>query len=144
RNSPSHQAFLSRWQYRRDFDLLRIRETADRGRIDLEVAAEDVAQAVKRKPRSVEVLLAAAELERLRGRKEMEDSSRTVQERRQGLQQHRDRAMGFLERGLDLVKKEATGDAEYSRFKLLWHKANLLLDDLDRAHSYRDEDARPD
>jgi tetratricopeptide (TPR) repeat protein len=70
-----------------------------------------------------------------------EDGDRPLEQRRLGLKEHHDRALGYLERGLDLVKKEATGDGEYSRFKLLWHKANLLLDDLDRAHSYRDEDA---
>src|SRR5206468_5548419 len=77
KNPHSYKAFLARWRYRREFDLLRIRRyrrefdllrirpTGTTGQVALADAAEDVAAALKREPESVEALLAAADLERL-------------------------------------------------------------------------------
>jgi tetratricopeptide (TPR) repeat protein len=129
----SATAYLARWRYRRDFDLLALRDTPDPGQIALETAAEDVAAAYKRKPDTVDVLLASADLERLRGRAALEDPNRNPEERRQGLDEHRARAQEHLQRGLDLVARQGTEPGtDLPRFQLLWHRANLLLDDLDR------------
>src|SRR5262249_5895459 len=85
RNPASHSSYLARWRYRRDFDLLAVREAGEPGQIKLEAAAEDVASAMKRKPQAVEVLLAAADLERLRGRGAAETDG-TPEERWQRVQ----------------------------------------------------------
>ncbi|MFO0930463.1 MAG: hypothetical protein U0736_26120, partial [Gemmataceae bacterium] len=131
RNPESFDSYLSRWRYRREFDLLSIRETSNKGQVELELAAEDVAQAIKRRPEALEALLAAADLERLRGRAAAEDTSRSTPERRAALKRHRDLAVAHLRRGLDLVANKRIAAGDYAAFQLLWHKGNLLLDDLD-------------
>src|SRR5262249_25098395 len=129
----SYQSTLARWRYRRDFDLLAIRETVGKGQIDLEEAAEDVAWALKAKPGAVDVLLAAADLERLRGRAALErPGDAPLAERERPLQEHRRRAADSLQRGLEQLGKRPTPGADHTRFQLLWHKANLVLDELDR------------
>ncbi|MBY0232176.1 MAG: tetratricopeptide repeat protein, partial [Gemmataceae bacterium] len=134
KNPSAHDSYLSRWRYRRDFDLLAVRETAGKGRVPLEDAAEDVTQALKRKPESADVLLAAADLERLRSRVAAEDPARTPAQREAGRKAHRDRASAHLEAGLKLAKeKKGAASDETGEFPLLWHKSNLLLDDLDAA-----------
>ena len=134
KNPASPESYLARWRYRRDFDLLAIRESGDRGQVPLEEAAEDVTQAIKRKPDAVGVLLAAADLERLRSREAADDPARTPAQREAGLKSHRDKAFAFLDQGLKLVKQKKAGPLDDSgEFHLLWHKANLLLDDLDQA-----------
>jgi tetratricopeptide (TPR) repeat protein len=132
----SVNAYLARWRYRRDFDLFAFREPGSESQVALETAAEDVAAAYKRKPDGVEVLLASADLERLRCRAILEDTNYTPEERRQKLNEHRARAQEHLQRGLDLVARQGSGPGnDQHRFHLLWHRANLLLDDLDRARA---------
>src|SRR5262249_43155462 len=114
RHSAAFSSYLARWRYRRDFKLLEIRETVGRplesgGQVPMEKAAEDVADALKRKPESVEVLLAAADLERLRGRIAAEATDLTNEQRRAGLKKHRDRAADYLKRGLELVARTSGG-----------------------------------
>ncbi len=139
RNKASHLSALTRWRYRRDFDLLALRTAAGKGQLPLEEAAEDVAWALKAKPGSVDVLLAAADLERLRGRSAMEkEGTVPLAQRERELQEHRKLASGYLQRGLDQINKQPGPLAEYARFQLLWHKANLVLDELDRFEGKRD------
>jgi tetratricopeptide (TPR) repeat protein len=133
RNPNSAEAHLSCWRYRRTFDLLDIRESGQPGNISLGKAARDVEKALKLKPEGVEVLLAGAELERLQGRVALEDGRNKPEERVAKFQKHRAQAEEYLTRGLEVVAKQGKGPAtEMQRFQLLWHKANLLLDDLDR------------
>ena len=63
-NPESHEAYLARWNYRREFKYFNDGEVVDAAR--LTDAAEDVAKAHKRSPESVEVLLAASDLAQLR------------------------------------------------------------------------------
>ena len=44
--------------------------------------------------------------------------------------EHRAKAIEHLQRGLDLVRKNKSAN-ESLEFQFLWHKGNLLLDDLD-------------
>ncbi|NBO90867.1 MAG: hypothetical protein EBV06_00895 [Planctomycetia bacterium] len=132
-NETVADAYLARWRYRRDFDLLEIRETANKGRVKLDDAAEDIAQALRRKPDAVDVLLCAADLERLRGRATSEDPTRSPDQRKAGIKKHRDQAFAYLRHGLELAAKDKTGlsPEETGEFQLLWHKGNLLLDEVD-------------
>jgi Tfp pilus assembly protein PilF len=138
RNKPSHKAYLARWRYRRDFDLLVLHGAGPTGSVPLADAAEDVAAALRHQPNEVEVRLAAADLERLRGREAAEKLDLSVEEREKLMEAHRKQAFAHLERGLELVAKQNGVAAEQGRFDLLWHKANLLLDDIDRL-DYRRE-----
>jgi Tfp pilus assembly protein PilF len=133
KNDALADAYLTRWRYRRDFDLLQVRETANKGQISLDDAAEDIAQALRRKPDSIDALLCAADLERLRGRAAAEDPTRNAAQRQAGLKVHREKAFEYLNRGLDTIakKQDARNPEESGKFQLLWHKANLLLDELD-------------
>ncbi len=131
KNQAAHEAYLARWRYRREFDLINLRENAGKGALALSEAADDVAQAIKRKPDSVDVLLAAADLERLRGRAAVEDPARSEDQRLAALKIHREKAFQLIARGLDLVRgRKAPGD-DNGEFQLLWHKGNMLLDGLD-------------
>jgi tetratricopeptide (TPR) repeat protein len=145
-NETAAEAYLARWRYRREFDLMAIREAGPRGQqIALEKAAEDVAQALRRKPESVEVLLAAADLERLRGRSSAEDPLSDPAARRAALKKHRDKAFAYLDKGLELVKRQAANGQTpggTGEFQLLWHKGNLLLDDLEYLRAQASEDGR--
>jgi Tfp pilus assembly protein PilF len=145
KNEETADAYLARWRYRRDFDLLAIRETGPRGagHPKLEDAGEDVAKALARKRDSVEVLLAAADLERLRARTAAEDPLRDAAQRRAGLRKHRDKAFEYLRRGLELVGKNRGTRVENGEFQLLWHKGNLLLDDLEFQRAEAEEDGKP-
>jgi tetratricopeptide (TPR) repeat protein len=120
-NETGHQAYLARWRYRRDFDLVGV-EAAGKGTPGHEKklvlvkgtsrdAGEDVTRALQRAPETVEVLLAAADLERLL--------------------HHRSAALKHLRRGLELQQQAAPHQvAEGSRYQLLWQLTNLLLDSL--------------
>lgn len=132
-NDSSADAYLVRWRYRREFDLLGVRESGTKGRLELETCGEDVSQAVRRKPDSVDVLLCAADLERLRGRAAAEDPLRSPEQRLAGLRAHRQKAHEYLRRGLEKVEKDrdrSVSPEESGEFQLLWHQANLILDDL--------------
>lgn len=142
-NPESSDSYLARWRYRRDFDLLAVRETSNRGQVELDAAAEDVVQALKRRPEAIDGLLAAADLERLRGRAAAEDANRSPQQRREALKEHRTRALDHLRRGLDLVAAKKASGTDHAEFQLLWHKGNLLLDDLDLQRAQRQEDGQP-
>jgi tetratricopeptide (TPR) repeat protein len=141
RNEVSGKAFLARWRYRRDFDLLSFKDKAEPGRVLLESAAEDVAAALKRQPNSVDVLLAAADLERLRGRRAAEAEG-AAEGRQKEVAEHRKRAFAYLRRGLEMVDKQSSARHDLARFGLLWHKTNLLLDDLDRPEQASAPDAK--
>jgi tetratricopeptide (TPR) repeat protein len=130
-NATSPDAYLARWRYRRTFDLLAIRETGNHGQILLEDAVKDVVEAVRRKVESVEALLEAADMERLLGRAEREKVDGTVAQRRAGWERHSREALGYLRRGLELARRERTPAAEASEFQLLWHKGNLLMDEVE-------------
>jgi len=131
RNETSYLAFLARWNYRRHFDLIATESApGEKRKVVLRGtsrdAGEDVTHALQREPEAVEVLLAAADLERLL--------------------RNRDSARKYLERGLDLLAKQngkvanpggPPGKAisevgvlapEDARYQLLWHLTNLLLD----------------
>ena len=146
RNESMVEAYLARWRYRRDFDLLQVRETANRGNIALDIAAEDITQALQRDPKSIDVLLCAADLERLRGRAASEDPLRNAEQRKAGLKKHRDQAFAHLSRGLEILanSKDGRSPEESGKFQLLWHKANLLLDDLDSRDGEQLAKVRPD
>src|SRR5262249_13408712 len=118
RHVDSGDAYLARWRYRRDFDLLLIRETegTGTGQGELEKAAQDVREAIKRQPQSVDVLLAAADLERLRGRAAAEDPGLTPAQRMEGLRKHRQVAFTHLKRGLSLVAKKKGATEKDSKF----------------------------
>ncbi len=142
RDQTTHRAFLARWRYRRDFDLLDLRpgEPAA-GKVALTLAQQDVADALKRAPEEVDVLLAAADLERLLGQAAFEDPKLEPAQRDKELQEHRDLAYDHLLRGLKLQEGlPARMTSEGARFQLLWHKAGLLLDDLKRADGRRPGD----
>src|SRR5262249_7302342 len=62
RTKGAHHASLARWRYRRDFDLLALKQVPTPGQVPLEEAARDVSQALAQQPNSVEALLAAADL----------------------------------------------------------------------------------
>ena len=145
RNVDNCDAYLARWRYRREFDLMAIREAGTRGTdIPLEKAASDVADALKRRPDSLEVILAAADLERLRGRSAAEAFERPIDERRKHMAAHRTKAIEHLQRGLDLVRKSRSPANETLEFQLLWHKGNLLLDDLDLMRMARRNESSKD
>ncbi|MGL4552093.1 MAG: tetratricopeptide repeat protein, partial [Gemmataceae bacterium] len=145
-NDATADSYLTRWRYRRDFDQLDVRETANKGQVRLEAAAEDIAQALKRKPDAVDVLLCAADLERLRSRAASEDGARSEAQRKAGMKAHRDKAFDYLRRGLEVVAKDKAGRSaeESGEFQLLWHKGNLLLDDLDPRDREKVAAARPE
>jgi tetratricopeptide (TPR) repeat protein len=149
RNGDAFDSYLARWRYRREFDLLAVRETAGSPRsqndvkVPLDTAAEDVRAALKRKPESIEVLLAAADMERLYGRAAAEDRARSEAQRRASLKEHRNRALGYLKRGLDLAGHNEALAGDNGKFLLLWHKGNLLLDDVDLMRAQAEEDGQP-
>jgi tetratricopeptide (TPR) repeat protein len=142
-NPQSYKSYLARWHYRRNFDLLRDpglsrdmqalvrryapgtvgeRLTDRRAGTEaiLQRAGEDVEAAIKRAPEELDVLLAAADLERLKGA-----CSRDAQT----ASQHRKEARGYLQLGLQLQSKQGyRGASDQAKFHLLWHLANLLLD----------------
>jgi tetratricopeptide (TPR) repeat protein len=146
RNETKAQAYLARWRYRREFDLLEVRPNAkpDGGLVGLSEAREDVRKALERAPEALapEVYLAAADLERLLGQSHFEDETLSRQEREKRLLEHRDTAYGHLQQGLKLLAALPPRAAPESvHFQLLWHKAGLLLDDLKRADNRSREDA---
>jgi Tfp pilus assembly protein PilF len=131
-NASSYEAYLSRWSYRRKFDIVSLREKAENGTIPLSIAADDVTQALKRNPESLEVLLAAIDLERLRGRAASDDPALSQGQREAGLKTHRNKAFEYIERGLKLARaRKGLSPQESGEFTLLWHQGSLLLDGLD-------------
>ncbi|MFM7148661.1 MAG: tetratricopeptide repeat protein, partial [Gemmataceae bacterium] len=138
-----YQAHLSRWRYRRDFGLIQIGETANQGDLQLEEAGKDIQSALSRKPDSVEVLLAAADLERIRARVVADDTGKSVQKRQKEIQNHRQVALDYLRKAEELVKPEPTTSGEHKLFQILWHKGNLLLDEMDLQYVFADTNTTP-
>jgi tetratricopeptide (TPR) repeat protein len=128
-NPQSSEALLSRWNYRREFGLIRIYDDNSNNLVSLSEAARDVEEALRLSPESLEALLAAADMERFQARVVL--AGKETQEVKEKLRtQHRDKALEHLERGLTLHrKKEQPSGIDAIGFRLLWHKANLLLDD---------------
>jgi Tfp pilus assembly protein PilF len=131
-NRLSHEAYLARWRYRRDHGLISLKDKAAEGQVLLKAAADDVAEALQRAPESVEVLMAAADLERLEAQAAFAAEG-TPAEKQQRLIGHRDKALSYLNQGLKLHERGGKASlVDLTQFSLLWHKADLLLDDIER------------
>jgi tetratricopeptide (TPR) repeat protein len=128
-NPHSHAARLTRWNYRRIFGLIQVQEDKSSEYPSLTEAAKDVEEALRLAPDSLEALLAGADLERFRARVAV-SSPEVTEVMEKNRQEHRDKALAILEQGLALhLKKERPAGIDVMGFRLLWHKANLLLDD---------------
>jgi tetratricopeptide (TPR) repeat protein len=138
-NNPlSHEAYLARWRYRRDFGLINLKDAPADGQVTLKDAANDVAQALQRAPESVDALLAAADLERLEGQVAFSEDA-AAQDKEKRLIEHRDKALAYLNHGLKLhARGGRLAATDMTQFRLLWHKANLLLDDIKRLDTAAD------
>ena len=110
-NPGSAKAHLARWRYRRDFDLLDLRDEQDAQKIPVEkAAAEDVDAALSQAPEDVAALVAKADA--------------------QVLLQRPDQAYASLQLGLKLQAAQAgRGASDGVEFELLWHLSTLLLSD---------------
>jgi tetratricopeptide (TPR) repeat protein len=150
-NRLSPEAYLARWSYRREFNLIDLRDESPKEekqqeavKVKLKKAAGDVAEALQRAPESVPALLAAADLERLEAQALLTGQDNT-ETKEKGRKEHRDKALAYLNQALKLhAKGGRQATADLTQFRLLWHKANLLLDDIeqfDLAHS-DDESAK--
>lgn len=135
-NRESYRAYLARWRYRRDFAWFKTQGALDADK--LKEAAEDVAAALKRSPETVEVLLAAADVARLRADlieaepDETTDVAASKKRRQERLKEQRAEARGHLQQGLKLATKPgARVDPEASQRQLVWYLANLWLDEID-------------
>ncbi len=108
----------SRWRYRREFELINLQKKPDPAKIELKAAAEDVARALQRTPEAVDVLLAAADVERLKfdnDRKNNPDG--------------RTEARRHLTHGLELqAKLGPRGIQSPAQFQLLWQLTYVLLE----------------
>lgn len=137
KNNPnSAEAYRTRWRYRRDFGLITfqsIPEEAQSGeQVTLKEAASDVETALQRAPESVDTLLAAADLERLQAQAAL-FAAGSMQEREKERQNHRNKALAYIDQGLKLHhQRERRVAVDLPQFRLLWHKVNVLLDDLER------------
>ncbi|HEY7327907.1 MAG TPA: hypothetical protein VH592_09720 [Gemmataceae bacterium] len=137
KNNPgSAEAYLTRWRYRRDFGLITFQRAKDDDKSDekitLKEAASDVAAALQRKPESVDTLLAAADLERLEAQAALLGPG-SEHEKEKERQVHRDKALKYISDGLRLRgQRERRVAVDLPLFRLLWHKVNLRLDDLER------------
>ena len=119
KNAESAQAYLARWRYRREFELINLEKTPTSARIALTDAAEDVARALQRAPDSVEILLAAADVERLKFNHDREQNPDGRKEARR-----------HLTRGLELqAKLGVRGVHDPAQFQLLYQLTNILLDE---------------
>ncbi|MHB1423267.1 MAG: tetratricopeptide repeat protein [Gemmataceae bacterium] len=142
KNNPlSAEAYLTRWRYRRDFGLITLRGAKDGSnpgdQVTLKEAATDVEAALQRAPELVETLLGAADLERLEAQAALFGSG-SMREKEKERRLHRDKALEYVSQGLKLHQKRGRNAAvDLPRFRLLWHKANLLLDDLERLDQQR-------
>ena len=110
-NPGSAKAHLARWRYRREFDLLELRDTQDAKKIPVEkAAAEDVDAALSQAPENVDALVAKADA--------------------QVLLRRPDEAYESLQQGLKVQAAQGGGAAsDGGEFELLWHLSTLLLSD---------------
>jgi len=146
-NPHSAEAHLTRWRYRRDFGLITFQPSplslsgteGDKGennkaneQVTLKEAARDVEAALQQMPDSVETLLAAADLEHLQAQAALLVPG-PAQDKEKEWQKHRDKALAYIRQGLKLHRsRERHVAVDAPLFRLLWHKVNLLLDDLER------------
>ncbi len=137
KNNPrSAEAYRTRWHYRRDFGLITFQSVQEGGKpneqVPLKEAATDVEMALQQAPESVDTLLAAADLERMKAQASALVAG-SAEEKEKERQKHRDKALTYIEQGLKLHHQHHRRVAvNLPLFRLLWHKANLLLDDLER------------
>ena len=119
RNPKLVQARLARWRFRRSFELIALQPGGSGTKIELSKAAQDVAEALQRSPDAVDVLLAAADVERLKYDFDRAGNSESRQEARR-----------YLTRGLEIQTKVSNaGVYDPMQFQLLWQLTNLLLDE---------------
>ncbi len=127
-NPESYKSYLSRWRYRREFNLLGLSHEPEKGKVPLTKAADDVAAALQREPTLVDVLLAKADLERLLANAVAENTS--VANREEQAREHRRLARQKLEEGLKLQEKNGSADGtDAATFQLLWHLVHLQFDE---------------
>jgi Tfp pilus assembly protein PilF len=138
-NNPQvYQSYLSRWHYYRDLGLIALAGEKDGDREDLAKVGEDVTQALQRAPEDTAVLLAAADRERLLGHTAENNARVSADEREALVVQHGKKAYDYLQQGLALQAKAQVAN-DTILFQLLWHKANLLLDELRRKEGKLEE-----
>ncbi|HTU19424.1 MAG TPA: tetratricopeptide repeat protein, partial [Gemmataceae bacterium] len=142
-NALSSDAYLTRWRYRRDFGMITLQKAkADAtpgNQVTLQEAASDVEAALQRAPELVDTLLAAADLERLEAQAALLGTASAEAKEKQR-QKHRDKALEYLSQGLKLHGQRSRHVAvDLPLFRLLWHKTNLLLDDLERLSQRADQ-----
>jgi tetratricopeptide (TPR) repeat protein len=142
KNNPySAQAYRTRWRYRREFGLIVLQNVPDGGKasgqVTLKEAASDVEAALQRAPESLETLLAAADRECLETQAAL-FASGSDQDKEKLRQKHRDQALAYIRQGLKLHSQRGRRVAvDLPMFRLLWHKANLLLDDLSESSEFQ-------
>ncbi len=129
RNNLSYKAYVSRWRYRCDFNQLTVNGILNAKRV--EECGDDVTKALERAPEEVDVLIAAADKERLLGAATGDTKS---------FAEHRTQARKYLQTGLDLQAQPGyKGASDAARFHLLWHLAELQLDVSQSDLTRRDE-----
>jgi Tfp pilus assembly protein PilF len=136
-NAESCDAYLARWNYRRETGWLNEGDVLSGTRVN--EAGEDVAKALKRAPDSVAVLQAASDLAQLRGdviAEQTDDSKDLVashERRRRQMKAYREEARGYLQHALKVQESASGPTSEPMRRQLLWVLANLWLDEIDGA-----------
>jgi cellulose synthase operon protein C len=136
KNNPgSADVYLTRWRYRRDFGLITFQSAPEDAKsneqVTLKQAASDVEAALQRAPESVDTLLAAADSERLQAQASLLAAS-SPQTKEKERQKHRDKALTYIDQGLkQRHQRERRVAVDLPLFRLLWHKVNLRLDDLE-------------
>ena len=136
KNNPrSAEAHLMRWRYRRDFGLITFQSVPEGGssseHVPLKEAANDVEIALQQAPETLDALLAGADLERLETQAALlaPGSTRDKEKERQ---KHRQKALTYIRQGLKLhYQRQRRVAVDLPLFRLLWHKVNLLLDEVE-------------
>jgi tetratricopeptide (TPR) repeat protein len=110
KNRTSAEALLARWRYRREYDLVEIQgQPRKPDMVAFEEAIHDVRDALKAAPENIDVLLAAADVERL--------------------QNDRKTARDHLKRALDILAKQGRTNPHDGQVQQVhWQLGNLLLD----------------
>ncbi len=110
-NASSAEAYLARWRYRREFDLVQVTgKVAGRLAVPFEEAGKDIREALKLAPENLDILLAAADVERLQNdRKTAREHLRRAEE--------------------SLARQGRTSPNDYHVQQVKWQLANLLLDE---------------
>lgn len=110
RNSTSSPAYLARWRYRREFNLIAVPgRPAEVDSVPFEEGIKDVREALKLTPENLEVLLASADVERL--------------------QSDRKTALVHLRRAVEILARQGrTNPNDLHVQQVHWQMANVLLD----------------